>query len=130
MDIDLIKKTGEGQMSCLLSCCFTSGIIFSRTLNPEKPQNVEPQNTAQGDLALPGVKMNAGAVSCILHFPSAHFHQPAEMAHRDVAREVWGHLDGDRNQIQLHLQWEMVFWLLAILSSQQNNFHLGFHQRN
>lgn len=73
MDIDLIKKTGEGQMSCLLSCCFTSGIIFSRTLNPEKPQNVEPQNTAQGDLALPGVKMNAGAVSCILHFPLCTF---------------------------------------------------------
>lgn len=34
----------------------------------------------------------------------------------------WGHLHGDRSQVQLNLQWKTVLWLRAILCSQQNNF--------
>lgn len=64
------KRQGKDRYQlCLLSCRFASGITPSRTSSPEKPQTVEPQNIAQGDLALPGAKRNAEVVSYILHFP-------------------------------------------------------------
>lgn len=52
-----LKRQGKDRHQlCLISCCFTSGITFCRTLSSEKPQTVEAQNIAQGDLALPGEK--------------------------------------------------------------------------
>lgn len=71
------------------------GPFFS--LSPEKLvptflQMVDPQNVAQGGLALPGGKrmLKLSPACCAQTFPALHFHQPAEVERRDVAHEVLG----------------------------------------
>lgn len=105
---------------------------FSRTLSHEKPQNVEPQSIAQGALALPGKKkkriLKLSPAFCT--FPTVHFHQPAEVAHRDVTHKVLG--TSARGQKPNPAQFAVGDGVLASGHPlfQLKQLHLAFHERN
>ena len=81
-------------------------------LVPASLQTVDPQNVAQGGLALSGGKgmLKLSPACCTQTFPPLHLYQSAEVEHRDVAHEVLGtSAQGQKpQQIQLCLKQELV----------------------
>lgn len=125
-DLSSACSHGVSPLELLLLGPFCS--LSPEQLVPASLQKVDPQNVAQGGLALPGAKgmLKLSPTCCIQTFPLLHLCQPAEVEQRDVAREVLGTSPQGQKpqQIQLSLKRELVLCLWAILPSKQNNFIL------